>query len=107
MNGMDHNFWTLFRRRRLFPLAVTPAIYSLHFSQVIELHVRRWTGVQKRLPWSTGPLCTCQEVEKIYQDVHKYFASAVSGMNMVILKQYALNGLLSPLEYSQVQQEMV
>jgi radical SAM superfamily enzyme YgiQ (UPF0313 family) len=32
-------FWTLFRRPRLFPLAVTLAIYGFHFRQVIELHV--------------------------------------------------------------------
>ena len=32
-------FWTLFRRPRLFPLAVTFAINGFHFRQVIELHV--------------------------------------------------------------------
>jgi radical SAM superfamily enzyme YgiQ (UPF0313 family) len=32
-------FWTLFRRPRLFPLAVTLSIYGFHFRQVIELHV--------------------------------------------------------------------
>ena len=32
-------FWTLFRRPRLFPLAITLAIYGFHFSQVIALHV--------------------------------------------------------------------
>ncbi len=32
-------FWTLFRRPRLFPLAITLAIYGFHFRQVIELHV--------------------------------------------------------------------
>ncbi|MBI5950401.1 MAG: DUF4070 domain-containing protein [Chloroflexi bacterium] len=32
-------FWTLFRRPRLFPLAITFAIYGFHFRQVIELHV--------------------------------------------------------------------
>jgi len=32
-------FWTLFHRPRLFPLAVTLAIYGFHFRQVIELHV--------------------------------------------------------------------
>jgi radical SAM superfamily enzyme YgiQ (UPF0313 family) len=33
-------FWTLFRRPRLFPLAITLAIYGFHFRQVAELHVR-------------------------------------------------------------------
>ena len=32
-------FWTLFRRPKLFPLAITFAIYGFHFRQVIELHV--------------------------------------------------------------------
>ncbi len=32
-------FWTLFRRPRLFPLAITFAIYGFHFRKVIELHV--------------------------------------------------------------------
>ena len=32
-------FWTLFRRPRLFPLAITPAIYGFHFYQVAELLV--------------------------------------------------------------------
>lgn len=32
-------FWTLFRRPRLFPLAITLAIYGFHFQQVIALHV--------------------------------------------------------------------
>ena len=32
-------FWTLFRRPRLFPLAITLAIYGSHFRQVAELHV--------------------------------------------------------------------
>jgi len=32
-------FWTLFRRPRLFPLAITLAIYGFHFRQVVELHV--------------------------------------------------------------------
>jgi radical SAM superfamily enzyme YgiQ (UPF0313 family) len=32
-------FWTLFRRPRLFPMAITFAIYGFHFRQVIELHV--------------------------------------------------------------------
>jgi radical SAM superfamily enzyme YgiQ (UPF0313 family) len=32
-------FWTLFRRPRLFPLAITLAILGFHFSQVVELHV--------------------------------------------------------------------
>jgi radical SAM superfamily enzyme YgiQ (UPF0313 family) len=31
--------WTLFRRPRLFPLAVTLAIYGFHFRMVAELHV--------------------------------------------------------------------
>jgi hypothetical protein len=33
-------FWTLFRRPRLFPLAVTMAIFGFHFRQVAELHVQ-------------------------------------------------------------------
>lgn len=33
--------WTLFRRPRLFPLAITLSIYGYHFRQVCELHVRR------------------------------------------------------------------
>ncbi len=33
-------FWTLFRRPRLFPLAITLAIMGYHFRQVTELHVR-------------------------------------------------------------------
>jgi len=32
--------WTLFRKPRLFPVAVTLAIYGFHFRQVAELHVR-------------------------------------------------------------------
>jgi radical SAM superfamily enzyme YgiQ (UPF0313 family) len=32
-------FWTLFRRPRLFPMAITFAIYGFHFRQVIELHI--------------------------------------------------------------------
>jgi hypothetical protein len=32
-------FWTLFRRPRLFPLAITFAIYGYHFRQVAELHI--------------------------------------------------------------------
>jgi len=32
-------FWTLFRRPRLFPLAITLAICGFHFHQVIALHV--------------------------------------------------------------------
>jgi hypothetical protein len=32
-------FWTLFRRPRLFPLAITLAIYGFHFRQVAELRV--------------------------------------------------------------------
>jgi radical SAM superfamily enzyme YgiQ (UPF0313 family) len=31
--------WTLFRRPRLFPLAITFAIYGYHFRQVFDLHV--------------------------------------------------------------------
>lgn len=31
--------WTLFRRPRLFPLAITLAIYGHHFRQVCDLHV--------------------------------------------------------------------
>jgi radical SAM superfamily enzyme YgiQ (UPF0313 family) len=32
--------WTLFRRPKLFPLAITLSIYGYHFRQVCELHVR-------------------------------------------------------------------
>ena len=32
-------FWTLVRRPRLFPLAITFAIYGFHFRRVIKLHV--------------------------------------------------------------------
>jgi radical SAM superfamily enzyme YgiQ (UPF0313 family) len=32
-------FWTLFRRPRLLPQAITFAIYGYHFRQVIDLHV--------------------------------------------------------------------
>jgi radical SAM superfamily enzyme YgiQ (UPF0313 family) len=32
-------FWTLFRRPRLFPLAITFAIYGYHFRQVCNLHI--------------------------------------------------------------------
>ena len=32
-------FWALFRRPRLFPLAITLAIQGFHFRKVIELHV--------------------------------------------------------------------
>jgi hypothetical protein len=32
-------FWTLFRKPRLFPLAISLAIYGFHFRQVCELHV--------------------------------------------------------------------
>jgi radical SAM superfamily enzyme YgiQ (UPF0313 family) len=31
--------WTLFRRPRLFPLAVTLAVYGYHFRQICELHI--------------------------------------------------------------------
>jgi len=32
-------FWTLFHRPRLFPLAITFAIYGFHFRRVAEMHV--------------------------------------------------------------------
>ncbi len=32
-------FWTLFRRPRLFPLAITLAIMGFHFRQIVALHV--------------------------------------------------------------------
>ncbi len=32
-------FWTLFRRPRLFPLAITLAIMGFHFRQIVNLHV--------------------------------------------------------------------
>jgi radical SAM superfamily enzyme YgiQ (UPF0313 family) len=35
-------FWSLFRRPRLFPLAITHAIYGFHFRKVFEEH---WTAV--------------------------------------------------------------
>ncbi len=31
--------WALFRRPRLFPLAITLAIYGYHFRQVVDLHI--------------------------------------------------------------------
>jgi hypothetical protein len=33
-------FWTIFRRPKLFPLAVAMTIYGFHFRQVVELHVQ-------------------------------------------------------------------
>jgi radical SAM superfamily enzyme YgiQ (UPF0313 family) len=38
-------FWTLFRRPRLFPLAVTLAIYGHHFRKVGELHAFKNSAV--------------------------------------------------------------
>ena len=38
-------FWTLFRRPRLFPLAVTLAIYGHHFRKVCELHAFKNSAV--------------------------------------------------------------
>jgi radical SAM superfamily enzyme YgiQ (UPF0313 family) len=32
--------WTIFRRPKLFPLAVTMTIYGFHFRQVVEMHVQ-------------------------------------------------------------------
>jgi radical SAM superfamily enzyme YgiQ (UPF0313 family) len=32
--------WTIFRRPRLFPLAITLAIYGFHFRQVVNSHIR-------------------------------------------------------------------
>ena len=32
-------FWTLFRRPRLFPMAITFAIFGFHFRQIVALHV--------------------------------------------------------------------
>jgi hypothetical protein len=32
-------FWTLFRRPRLFPLAIMFSILGFHFRQVVEMHV--------------------------------------------------------------------
>jgi hypothetical protein len=32
-------FWTLFRRPRLFPLAIALSIYGFHFRQVAALHI--------------------------------------------------------------------
>ncbi|MBW1697117.1 MAG: B12-binding domain-containing radical SAM protein [Deltaproteobacteria bacterium] len=34
-------FWTVFRRPRLFPLAVTFAIYGYHFRKIYEVHILR------------------------------------------------------------------
>ena len=31
-------FWSLFRRPRLFPLAITFAIYGFHFRRVFKMH---------------------------------------------------------------------
>ena len=33
-------WWTLVRRPRAFPLAITFAIYGYHFRKICELHVR-------------------------------------------------------------------
>jgi hypothetical protein len=33
-------FWTIFRRRELFPPAVTLTIFGFHFRQVVELRVQ-------------------------------------------------------------------
>jgi radical SAM superfamily enzyme YgiQ (UPF0313 family) len=33
-------FWSLFKRPRLFPLAITLSIYGYHFRHVIDLHVK-------------------------------------------------------------------
>jgi len=33
-------FWTLFRRPKLFPLAITLAIYGFHFRRVAQMHVQ-------------------------------------------------------------------
>jgi radical SAM superfamily enzyme YgiQ (UPF0313 family) len=33
-------FWALFRKPRLFPLAITMAIYGFHFRSVVQLHVK-------------------------------------------------------------------
>ena len=33
-------FWTIFRRPKLFPLAVAMTIFGFHFRQVVELHVQ-------------------------------------------------------------------
>ena len=32
-------FWTLFRKPRLFPMAITFSIYGYHFRQIVSLHV--------------------------------------------------------------------
>jgi radical SAM superfamily enzyme YgiQ (UPF0313 family) len=32
-------FWALFRRPRLFPLAITFTIYGFHFQRVVDLHI--------------------------------------------------------------------
>jgi hypothetical protein len=34
-------FWSLFRRPRLFPLAITLSIYGFHFRQVFRRHEKR------------------------------------------------------------------
>jgi radical SAM superfamily enzyme YgiQ (UPF0313 family) len=45
IRGVERNhywrlfFWTLFRRPRLFPLAITLSILGFHYRQVVELHV--------------------------------------------------------------------
>lgn len=33
-------FWTLFHKPKLFPLAITLAVYGFHFRNVVQLHVR-------------------------------------------------------------------
>jgi hypothetical protein len=32
-------FWTIFRRPKLFPLAITFSIYGYHFRQVMNSHI--------------------------------------------------------------------
>jgi len=35
---METLFWSLFRRPKLFPLAITLSIYGYHFRKVFEQH---------------------------------------------------------------------
>ncbi|HWR72542.1 MAG TPA: DUF4070 domain-containing protein, partial [Nitrospirota bacterium] len=37
-------FWSLFRRPRLFPLAITLSIYGFHFRKVLRHHEKRLAG---------------------------------------------------------------
>lgn len=40
-------FWSLFRRPRLFPLAITLSIYGFHFRKVFQRHEKRLAGAAR------------------------------------------------------------